>query len=103
MAEVDPSQMFAEAIRKMKASGLKLLTVTGNNRTPAAAAANKLGMTTGQTFYRAKKRRWSKLSSPKVARGNGRRQSEQRPGLSASAGGHTYGHWPTLLRWKQLM
>ncbi|MBN9617682.1 MAG: copper-translocating P-type ATPase [Acidobacteriales bacterium 59-55] len=41
----DPIKSSApEAVRELKASGLKLLMVTGDNRTTAAAVANKLGI-----------------------------------------------------------
>lgn len=41
----DPIKSSAvEAVRELRASGLKLLMVTGDNRTTAAAVANKLGI-----------------------------------------------------------
>jgi P-type Cu+ transporter len=61
IAVADPIKASSfEGIQQLKRDGIKIVMVTGDNHTAAAAVASKLGIEFEQTFCRGKRRTWSR-------------------------------------------
>ena len=84
----------AEAIEILRASGIRIVMLTGDSRTTAEAVARKLGIDQieAEVLPERKIEVVKRLASGRACRGDGRRRRERRPGLGPGRRRHRDGH-----------
>ena len=83
-----------EAIRKLHAEGIRIVMLTGDNRTTAEAVAGKLGIddVIAEVLPGPEGGRREAAAGRGAHRGHGGRRHQRRPGAGPGPGGDRHGH-----------